>query len=60
MTEDEIPAYYIQCDVRNRQQIKEAIGQVYNERKRIDMLFANAGIHLFANIEQTTDEQFDN
>lgn len=24
------------------------------------MLFVNAGIHLFANIEQTTDEQFDN
>ena len=60
MTEDEIAAYYIQCDIRNREQIKEAVESVYMKEQRIDMLFANAGIHLFANIEQTTDEQFDN
>ena len=59
MTGDEIADHYIQCDIRNRQQIKEAIESFYEEKK-IDMLFANAGIHLFANIEQTTDEQFDN
>ncbi len=57
---DENPDFYIQCDIRNRQQIKDAIGEVASREKRIDMLFANAGIHLFANIEQTTDEQFDN
>lgn len=60
MTGDEVAAYYIQCDIRNRQQIKEAVELVYTKEQRIDMLFANAGIHLFANIEQTTDEQFDN
>jgi len=60
MTGDEIAAHYIQCDIRNRQQIKEAVESVYTKEQRIDMLFANAGIHLFANIEQTTDEQFDN
>ena len=60
MAEDETAGYYIQCDVRNRQQIKEAVKSVYAKEQRIDMLFANAGIHLFANIEQTTDEQFDN
>ena len=60
MMQDEMLQYYIHCDVRNRQQIKKAIDQVYTKEKRIDMLFANAGIHLFANIEQTTDEQFDN
>ena len=60
MTEDEMPEYYIHCDIRNRQQIKEAIEKVFSLEKKIDMLFANAGIHLFANMEQTTDEQFDN
>lgn len=60
MPEDEMPGHHIHCDVRNRQQIKEAVEEVYQRQKRIDMLFANAGIHLFANIEQTTEEQFDN
>ena len=60
MPEDEIPAYYIHCDIRNRQQIKEAVEEVFSREKKIDMLFANAGIHLFATIEQTTEEQFDN
>ena len=60
MPEDEMPGYYIQCDVRKRQQIKVAVEEVFSREKKIDMLFANAGIHLFATIEQTTDEQFDN
>src|SRR5215204_6412152 len=59
MSEDEMPEYYIQCDLRNRRQIKEAVEKVFTREKKIDMLFANAGIHLFATIEQTTDEQFD-
>ena len=60
MPEDEQEPYYIPCDVRNRHQIKEAVEEVHKREKKIDMLFANAGIHLFATIEQTTDEQFDN
>ena len=60
MPEGEMPEYYIHCDVRYRQQIKDAIEQVFSRKKKIDMMFANAGIHLFATIEQTTDEQFDN
>ena len=59
MSEDEMREYYIQCDLRNRQQIKEAVEKVFTREKKIDMLFANAGVHLFATIEQTTDEQFD-
>src|SRR5690349_1441512 len=58
--DDDLPDYFIFCDVRKRDQIRNAVEQVYQREKRIDMLFANAGIHLFANIEQTTDEQFDN
>src|SRR4029077_3205814 len=59
MPEGEMPEYYIHCDVRYGQQIKDAIEQVFSREKKVDMLFANAGIHLFATIEQTTDEQFD-
>ena len=59
MPEDEIPGYYIHCDVRDRQQLKEAVEKVVDREKKIDMLFANAGIHLFATMEQTTNEQFD-
>ena len=52
MTRDEIAANYIQCDIRNRQQIK-LLREYNTKEQRIDMLFANAGIPLFANIEQT-------
>lgn len=60
MGEDEVPEYYIHCDIKSRHQIKEAVEEIYQRQKRIDRLFANAGIHLFATIEQTTEEQFDN
>src|SRR5215470_3794704 len=59
VADDEDAAHYILCDVRNRQQIRDAVDEVCNKQNRIDMLFANAGVHLFANIEQTTEEQFD-
>ena len=57
---EEDPEHFIYCDVQDRQQIKHAVEEVYNKEKRIDMLFADAGIHLFAGIEETTDEEFDN
>jgi NAD(P)-dependent dehydrogenase (short-subunit alcohol dehydrogenase family) len=60
MADDEMHKYFIRCDIRERQQIRKAIEEVYSREGRIDMLFANAGIHLFASIEQTSDEQFDN
>lgn len=51
---------FISCDMRNRQAIRDAVKQVAAKEKKIDMLFANAGIHLFAGIEDTSDEQLDN
>jgi NAD(P)-dependent dehydrogenase (short-subunit alcohol dehydrogenase family) len=56
-TEDK---YFIKCDVRVKENIKEAYAQIHQKEKRIDMLFANAGVHLFANMEETTDEEFEN
>ena len=34
MPEDEMPGYYIQCDLRNRQQITEAVEEVFNREKK--------------------------
>jgi NAD(P)-dependent dehydrogenase (short-subunit alcohol dehydrogenase family) len=52
--------HFISCDIRDRNAIRNAIRQIIEKEERIDMLFANAGIHLFANMEDTTDEQLDN
>ena len=51
---------FIKCDTRLKEDIKNALAIVHEKEKRIDMLFANAGIHLFATIEETTDEEFEN
>lgn len=51
--------FYVYCDVRKRDNIKSAVDTVFNLEGRIDWLFANAGIHLFANMENTSDEDFD-
>jgi len=51
---------YLPCDVRDYGQIQSAVAQVVEKEGRIDLLFANAGIHLFAGIEDTSPEQFEN
>lgn len=51
---------FIFCDMRDRQQIRDAVTRVAAAEGRIDMLFSNAGIHLFATIEETGDEEIDN
>ena len=52
--------FFVPCDMRNRAAIRNAIQEVVAKENRIDMVFANAGIHLFANMEETSDEQLDN
>jgi NAD(P)-dependent dehydrogenase (short-subunit alcohol dehydrogenase family) len=59
MPADEMSEYYVQCDVRKRSDITTAVHSVYQKTNRIDMLFANAGIHLFGGIEETSDTEFD-
>ena len=58
--QDSADKYFINCDIRIKENIRDAYAQVYENEKRIDCLFANAGIHLFATIEETTDEEFEN
>ena len=51
---DDSPEYFINCDVRKREEIKSAVEKVFKIEKKIDWLFANAGVHLFAGMEETT------
>lgn len=51
--------HFISCDMRDRKAIREAVKTIIEKENRVDMLFANAGVHLFAGIEDTSDEQLD-
>ena len=49
--------HFICCDVSKRDNINTAIDKIFANEKRIDLLFANAGVHLFATLEETSYEQ---
>lgn len=51
---------FIKCDIRNYSDVKSAVQQVINKEGKIDLLFANAGIHMSGNIEDTSIEDFEN
>lgn len=50
--------HYIPCDIANIQSINESIEKVINLENRIDVLVSNAGVHLSATIENTTEEDY--
>ena len=45
--------HFIFCDVSKKDNVGTAIDQVFEKEKRIDMLFANGGVPLFATLEET-------
>lgn len=47
---------YFPCDVSNLQQVKAAIETIQEKAPQIDFLFCNAGVHLFATIEESSVE----
>jgi NAD(P)-dependent dehydrogenase (short-subunit alcohol dehydrogenase family) len=47
------------CDVRDYNQVHRCVQNVVNQDGRIDLLFVAAGVHLFANIEDTTIDEFE-
>lgn len=51
--------FFIPCDVTKPDSLNAAIDEVVRRERRIDGLFANAGVHLFADLEETTPEQLD-
>ena len=51
--------YFISCDVGHKTDVSNAIQSIYEKEKRIDFVFANAGMHLFATLEETSYEQLE-
>ena len=47
------------CDIRDYGQVRECVQKVVRQEGRIDLLFIAAGVHLFANIEDTSVEEFE-
>jgi NAD(P)-dependent dehydrogenase (short-subunit alcohol dehydrogenase family) len=47
------------CDVADYEQVRRCIQQVLAQAGRIDLLFIAAGVHLFANIEETSIGDFE-
>ena len=44
---------FIKCDVRNYVDVQNAVKFIYEKEGKIDLLFANAGVHRSENIEET-------
>jgi NAD(P)-dependent dehydrogenase (short-subunit alcohol dehydrogenase family) len=47
------------CDVRDHAAVRRCVQEVLAQDGRIDLLFIAAGVHLFANIEETSIEDFE-
>jgi NAD(P)-dependent dehydrogenase (short-subunit alcohol dehydrogenase family) len=56
---EEKDAHFILCDVSKKENINVAIDKIFTKEKKIDLLFANAGVHLFATLEETSYEQLE-
>jgi NAD(P)-dependent dehydrogenase (short-subunit alcohol dehydrogenase family) len=52
-------AFYINCDVSNYDSVKDAVKNIFIKHNRIDLLFANAGLHKVGNIEETSIDDFE-
>ncbi|MGC1854635.1 MAG: SDR family oxidoreductase [Candidatus Aquirickettsiella sp.] len=48
--------HYLACDVSNADEVKFAIHTIRQKTPKIDYLFCNAGVHLFANIEESSND----
>jgi NAD(P)-dependent dehydrogenase (short-subunit alcohol dehydrogenase family) len=47
------------CDVRDYAEVQRSVQEVLAQEGRIDLLFVAAGVHLFANIEETSIDDFE-
>lgn len=52
-------SHFIRCDIADYEKLQKVINNIYLKEKKIDALFANAGVHLVSNIEQTSLEELD-
>ena len=51
--------FYFHCDVSDFESVKHSVDQIFNKHQKLDLLFANACIHLVGNIEETKIEDFE-
>jgi hypothetical protein len=51
--------HFIQCDMSDMQAVERTITQLGHTYKNIDVLVSNAGRHLSATIEDTTEQMLD-
>lgn len=57
--DDDHDRSFITCDVRSRQAVQAAVDSVVAAEGAVHHLFANAGIHQVATLEETTEEMLD-
>ncbi|TLU67185.1 SDR family oxidoreductase [Thalassotalea litorea] len=50
---------YVNCDVSDFAQVQKSIANIIAQTSRVDVLISNAGRHLSANIENTSEAVFD-
>jgi NAD(P)-dependent dehydrogenase (short-subunit alcohol dehydrogenase family) len=50
---------FIPCEMSKKEDVNAAIDKVFDTERKIDLLFANAGVHLFATLEETSYEQLE-
>ncbi|MES2850323.1 MAG: SDR family oxidoreductase [Bacteroidota bacterium] len=51
--------YFIFCDTSKSSDVYKAVDSIAEKEKRIDFVFANAGIHLFATLEETSETELE-
>ncbi len=51
--------HFLECNVADPIQVRTQIQTIIEKQKKIDVLFANAGIHVIGNIEETNDQDFE-
>ena len=59
LNEDSNDEFYINCDVSDYNSVKESVKNIFNKHNRIDLLFANAGLHKVGSIEETSIDDFE-
>ena len=50
---------FLKCNVADADQVRRQVQSIIDTEGQIDVLFANAGVHIIGDIEETSDEELD-